>query len=395
MARTADAVIIGAGVMGASIAFHLAERGVRPLVLEQRQAASGSTGKSAAFIRMHYTNEAEARLAHFSFPYFREWEDRVGYRCGFQRTGFLCLVGPADAGKLERNVAMLQRIGVQTEAVAPGALRGLQSGLSVDDLGAAAWEPQSGYADPVATTHALLRRARERGARLEEGERVEAIRLDESGNARGVQTRTDRIDSPAVFSAAGCWSPGLLATAGVAVAIRPVRAQLAFFARPPAPPELLTFIDVAGGVYARPHGAELVLAGVGTGGQEAADPNRYREESDPDFVDQARGLLARRLPPMEHQPFVRGHAGLYDMSPDTRAILDQAPGANGLFFAVGFSGTGFKIAPAVGAGLAEWLTEGRPRSVDFQPFRLGRFSEGQPLESPDEYRVPERFGHRI
>ncbi len=395
MARTADAVIIGAGVMGASIAFHLAQRGVRPLVLEQHRAASGSTGKSAAFIRMHYTNEAEARLAHFSFPYFTEWEDRVGYRCGFQRTGFLCMVAAADAEKLRRNVTMLQRLGIRTEAVDPGALPELQPHLQVEDLGAAAWEPESGYADPVAATQALLRRAQERGARLEEGVRVEAIRV-EGGRACGVHTRNDQIDSPAVFSAAGCWAPALLASAGVAVDIRPVRAQLAFFARPPAlQAGLVSFIDAVGGVYARPHGADLVLAGVGTDRQATADPNRYREDSDPDVVAQALGLLTGRLPPMERQPFVRGHAGLYDMSPDTRAILDEAPDARGLFLATGFSGTGFKIAPAVGAGLAEWLTEGHPRSVDFRPFRLERFAEGQPLHGADEYSVPDHFGHRI
>ncbi len=395
MARTADAVIVGAGVMGASIAFHLAQRGARPLVLEQNRAASGSTGKSAAFIRMHYTNEPEARLAHYSFPSFAEWEDRVGYSCGFVRTGFLCLVRPADGDKLRRNVDMLRRLGVLTEVVQPVEIRELQPQLNTDDLGPAAYEPGSGYADPLATTQAFLRRAQDLGARVEEGVRVEAIRV-EGGRARGVLTRTDRIDSPVVVSAAGCWSQPLLASAGVAVDIRPTRAQVAFFARPA---ELkgghLMFIDLAGGVYARPHGPDLTLAGIGTWREERADPERYREENDPEFVDLARRTLAQRLPAIHSQAYKRGHAGLYDISPDTRAVLDEAPGAHGLFLATGFSGTGFKISPAVGAGLAEWITAGRPHSVDLKPFRLARFADGALIGGPDEYTVPAHFGHRL
>jgi sarcosine oxidase subunit beta len=395
MARTADAVIIGAGVTGASIAFHLAASGMRPLVLEQNRVASGSTGKSAAFIRMHYTNEPEARLAHFSFPYFREWADRVGHACGFARTGFLCLVRVEDGDKLRRNVAMLQRVGVETEVVEAPALNALQPHLSVEDLGPAAYEPASGYADPVATTQAFLRRAQDAGARLEEGTPVTAIRV-EGGRVRGVITRTDRVDAPVVFSAAGCWSQPLLAAAGVAVDIRPVRAQIAFFARPPAlKAGHLALIDAARGVYARPHGTDLTLAGIGTGQQERADPDRYQEGNDPQFVALARQTLAGRLPPVNGQPYRHGHAGLYDMSPDTRAILDRAPAIDGLFLATGFSGTGFKISPAVGAGLAEWATEGQPRSVDLTPFRLARFAEGAPIAGADEYTVPEHFGHRI
>jgi sarcosine oxidase subunit beta len=395
MARTADAVVIGAGVMGASIAFHLAARGLRPLVLEQNGVASASTSRSAAFVRMHYTNEPEARLAHFSFPYFAGWADRVGYDCHFTRTGFLCLVRPADGDKLRRNVAMLQGVGIDTDVLEPAAVGELQPHLSTDGIGPAAYEAKSGYADPVATTRALLRRAQERGARLEEGTRVETIRV-EGGRVRGVATQTDRIDSPVVVSAAGCWSQPLLQTAEVAVDIKPTRAQIAFFARPA---ELKTghvmLIDAAQGVYARPHGQDLTLAGIGTWRTELADPTQYREENDPEFVDLALKTLGIRFPAVLGQPYRRGHAGLYDMSPDTRAILDQVPSGSGLFLATGFSGTGFKISPAVGAGLAEWITEGATQSVDLHPFRLARFAEGALIGGPDEYEVPAHFGHRL
>jgi sarcosine oxidase subunit beta len=395
MGRAAEAVIIGAGVMGASVAFHLAAQGMRPLVLEQNGVASASTGKSAAFVRMHYTNEPEARLAHFSFPYFAQWPDRIGYACGFTRTGFLCLVRPADGDKLRRNVAMLRRLGVETEVLEAAAVGELQPHLNTDDIGPAAYEPLSGYADPIATTRALLRRAQELGARLEEGVRVAAIRM-EGGRVRGVTTSTDRIDSPVVVSAAGCWSQPLLQTAAVTIDIKPTRAQIAFFARPP---ELkvghLMFIDLALGVYARPHAQDLTLAGIGTWREERADPARYAEGNDREFVELAGATLASRLPVLRGQAFKRGHAGLYDMSPDTRAILDQVPAGSGLFIASGFSGTGFKIAPAVGAGLAEWITTGRTGSLDLHPFRLTRFAEGALIAGPDEYLVPGHFGHRL
>lgn len=395
MGRAADAVIIGAGVMGASVAFHLAAQGMRPLVLEQNGVASASTGKSAAFVRMHYTNAPEARLAHFSFPYFAQWADRVGYGCGFTRTGFLCLVRPADGDKLRRNVAMLRRLGVETEVLEAAAVGELQPHLNTDDIGPAAYEPLSGYADPIATTRALFRRAQELGARLEEGVRVEAIRMQD-GRVRGVATSTDRIDSPVVVSAAGCWSQPLLQTASVTIDIKPTRAQIAFFARPPAlKTGHLMFIDLAQGVYARPHAQDLTLAGIGTWREEHADPAHYREANDPEFIELAGATLASRLPALRGQAYRHGHAGLYDMSPDTRAILDQVPSGSGLFIASGFSGTGFKIAPAVGAGLAEWITAGRMSSVDFHPFRLARFAEGALIAGPDEYLVPAHFGHRL
>ena len=167
MNESADVVIIGAGVNGASLAFHLTRMGVRSvIVLEKRVAASGATGLSSGLVRMHYANEVEARLAWNSFPYFRHWDDIVGGDCGFTETGFIRTVAPKNNEKLRANVAMLQAIGIDTCLITPAELRDLAPTIWSEDLELAAYEPHSGYADPTATTLSLLRAAREDGAQL-------------------------------------------------------------------------------------------------------------------------------------------------------------------------------------------------------------------------------------
>jgi sarcosine oxidase subunit beta len=153
-------------------------------------------------------------------------------------------------------------------------------------------------------------------------------------------------------------------------------------------------IDLASGLYTRPHGDDLTLAGVGVADTAPANPERYREEPDPDFPARVMEKLGRRLPAMAGQPYARGSAGLYDMSPDTRAIIDRAPGVDGLYLAAGFSGTGFKKSPAVGLGLAELIVEGQARTVDLHPFRYRRFAEGD-TDWGDEYELPVEWGHRF
>jgi sarcosine oxidase subunit beta len=397
MQRTADVVVVGAGVMGASVAFHLVRAGVRQvLVLEKTGIAAGATGKSAGFIRMHYTNEPEARMAIASFPTFQHWADAVGGDCGFTRTGFVMTVRPEDADALRANVAMLQRLGAKTEVVSAADLRGVAPALATDDLTVAAYEPESGYGDPVATTRAYLSRAQALGAGLEVGAEVLALRI-RAGRIAGVETTRGPVDAPTVVLLTGPWTPRLLRTADSDLAISPHRAQLAAFRRPAAlAAGHPMVIDGAIGCYFRPTGDQLTLVGVGLWeGKGPADPDTYDEGIDPEFLAAARHKLARRIPAMADAPYVRGHAGIYDVSPDTRAILDEVPTVRGLFVAAGFSGTGFKKAPAVGACMGELILDGRARTVDIHPFRWSRFAENDPIRGQHEYRLPADFGHRI
>ncbi|MBI4639573.1 MAG: FAD-binding oxidoreductase [Candidatus Tectomicrobia bacterium] len=395
--RTADVVIIGAGVMGCSLAFHLTRAGMKDvMILEKKHVAAGGTGKSGALVRMHYTNEPEARMAFASLTYFQNWKDIVGGECGFTKTGFIMTVTPENAEKLRKNVEMLKGIGIKTEVITAQDLRELQPFCHVDDLTLAAYEPESGYADPKATTYAFLHKAQEMGATLHEGVAVTKIRV-EGHRVVGVETTDGSIDSPRVVLMAGPWSGRLAKTSGVEISIQPRRAQIAFFKRAP---ELarghFVFIDGAQGSYFRPHGGELTLAGVGVWEKAPIlDPDHYDEKNDPDFIEAAKRKLSARLPPMAQSAYERGHAGLYDISEDTRAILDRAPGVDGLYLATGFSGTGFKKSPAVGACISELILEGKAKTVDIHPFRFSRFAENDPIQGKYEYRLPADFGHKI
>ena len=203
MTETADVVIVGGGVNGVSIAYALAARGVGRVVLcEQAALANGASGRSSALIRMHYTNEWDARLAFASFPVFRHWPEIMGGPAVFTHTGFVNVVAPAYADALGKNVEMLRGIGVNTTALTAGELHALQPFANVDDIGAAAWEPESGYADPAGTVEGFRRRASELGARILQWTPVRKILRRES-RVTGVETSAGRIDAGAVVVAAG------------------------------------------------------------------------------------------------------------------------------------------------------------------------------------------------
>jgi sarcosine oxidase subunit beta len=393
----AEAIIIGAGVMGASLAFHLTGAGMKQVtILDKVGLCGGMTAKSGALVRMHYTNEPEARLALASLSYFQHWHDMVGGECGFRQTGFILTVPPDNAERLRKNVAMLQGIGVHTSVINPQELRELQPFTQVDDLALVAYEPESGYADPRATATAFMQQAQRQGAILREGVAVHAIRLSVE-RVVGVETSDGRFDAPIVVVMAGPWSDRLLKTAGVECPLTPQRAQIAFYHRPPSlATGHMVFIDGALGTYFRPHGDDLTLIGVGQWKSEPRpDPDHYNEANDPDFIPAAKAKAARRIAALQQGKYARGHAGIYDVSPDSRAILDRAPGIEGLYMAAGFSGTGFKIAPAVGACLSELIIQGQAKLVDISPFRLSRFQENQPIHGRYEYVFPEDFGHRM
>lgn len=397
MPQTAEVIIIGAGVMGSSLAFHLTRAGMtKVLVVDKHGLCGGMTARSGALVRMHYTNAPEARLAFASLSYFQHWHDIVGGACGFTRTGFIMTVSPVNAERLRHNVAMLQGLGVNTRVITAQELRDLQPACQVGDLALAAYEPESGYADPRATTTAFMQRAQQQGATLREGLMVTALRTA-GGRVVGVDTTDGPIDAPVVVVMAGPWSDRLLKTAGIAFPITPQRAQIAFYDRPAALAQgHMVFIDGALGTYFRPHGQDLTLIGVGQWQQEAPpDPDAYNEANDPDYIPAARAKAGQRFLALAQATYARGHAGVYDVSPDSRAILDRAPGIDGLYMAAGFSGTGFKISPAVGACMAELITQGQATFADITPFRLRRFEENQPIQGAHEYILPEGFGHRV
>ena len=386
MSDTADVVVVGGGVNGASIAYALAARRVRVVLVEQGALASGASGRSSALVRMHYTNEWDARLAWASFPVFRDWPERMGGPPVFTRTGFLNVVGPPHAEHLRRNVEMLQRIGVKTSAITPAELRDLQPFANVDDIGAAAYEPESGYANPAETVEGFRRRAVELGARILQWTRVTRIDRTES-QVRGVETSAGRIDAGSVVVAAGAWSRRLCDEIGLHLPARPKAIDTVAVARPPALREPhMVFIDNVQGNYFRPEAGGLTLVGVPC--QEwDIDPDTLGTGLPPHAAALGAQLLTHRIPAMERATLARGYRAFDGYSADRHAILGPVDGIDGLYLATAFSGSGFKIAPAVGACLAELITEGRARTVDIGAFGLRRFAEGRTVEGPHPYAV--------
>jgi sarcosine oxidase subunit beta len=383
MADHADAVIVGAGVHGASLAFHLAEAGIRPLVVERATAAGGATGRSSGLVRMHYDVPEDAKLAWLSHAYFASWADRVGGEAGFVRTGFVQIVPPEEVPALRANVAMQQALGIDTQLIGPDAVREQLPGAIVDDVEVAAWEPQSGYADPSLTTTSLLAAAQARGARLMTRTTAIAVRTDRD-RVVGVESSRGPFDAPIVVIAAGAWSVPLAASAGLELPVQVWRHDVAYLRRPAAIERHPVLIDFANSMYARPEGEHLTLVALEDGNPLGGSPDAPVDAAAHGFLEKAAARLAQRWPVMNEAGLHSAHSGQDGITPDMHPIIGPA-GPAGLYLDTGFSGTGFKIAPAVGAALAQLIAEGRSRDVDLGIYRFERFAAGELIAGEHPY----------
>jgi sarcosine oxidase subunit beta len=385
MTDTADVVIIGGGVIGTSIAFALASIGVKQVTLLEKSAlASGASGRSSALVRMHYTNEEDARLAWASYPVFRDWTDRMGGPPVFRRTGMLAVVGHQDAEALRSNVEMLRGIGIDTVTVSPAEIKALQPFVNVDDIGAAAYEPTSGYASPADVVEGFRRRAQELGAVIRQWTPVTRIIRSESA-VIGVDTPSGHIDAGAIVLAAGAWAPRLCREVGIALDARPKALDTMLVTRPPAlaKPHMV-FIDHVLGTYFRPESDVLTIVGVPCQVWDI-DPDTMPTGLPPSAPAEGAQILTHRIPAMDGAELARGYRAFDCYSPDRHAILGAVKGIDGLYLATAFSGSGFKIAPAVGTCMAELITEGRAKSVDIGAFRPERFAEGRRIAGRHPY----------
>lgn len=382
---SADVVVIGGGANGTSTAYNLAALGVGKVTLvERRHLAAGATGKSGALVRMHYTNEPEARLAFESLKVFHDFESLVGGACGFERVGFVQIVPPGYEQALMRNVERHRKIGIKASVISREEIKLLLPGCHVDDIGAAAYEPDSGFADPNATTFAFAAAARRLGVSIETD--CEATRVvTRSGRVAAVETARGRFDTPVVVIAAGAWATRLLEPLGLDFGLAPHRVQVSIFRWPPGfDRRHCAVIDAIHRSWMRPEGSTATLIGVELG-TEHVDPDGFGEGVDQPYVARCREKLVARFPVFGEAPMRGGWAGMIMMSPDGRPIIDQIPSVPGLYGMLGDSGTSFKTAPAIGKCLAEWIVYGKPRTVDLTPFRSTRFAEGQPWHDKDNY----------
>ena len=389
---TAEVVVVGGGIVGSAVALNLARLGVRGVVvLERDHVAAHASSLSAGLVRTHYSNAPEARLALAGLRWFERWDELVGGDSGFVRTGLLNLVGRSDHEKLRANVRVLQEVGVDTALIGPEELVELEPDIQVAEDELAAYEPRSGYANPGATTRSLADAARREGVDVREGVRVLAVRV-QGDRVTGVETPAGPIAAPRVVLANGAWSVPLAAAVGVDLPVEPVAVRLTFVARPsamrPGPAGHAVVLDRAYGGYTRPDGDAASLVGLTTYRPPLADPDDYRLERDPAFEALALRQVAARFPSFAGAPFARAHSGPIDTTPDLCAIIDRVE-PEGLYLAVGMSGSGFKKGPAIGACVAELIVHGEARTAPIRDFRLSRFREGQPIVSAGYEVVPE------
>jgi len=299
------------------------------------------------------------------------------------------IVKPHNLERMKANVAMMRALGIETRLIANDELAELAPYMVTDDFSLAAYEPQSGYADPYMTATGIAQAAKRLGARIMQGVEVTGVDV-RGGKVQGVQTTAGPIAAPVVINAAGPWGAKVAAMAGVELDITPALHQPAILETPSdLPTPHLTFIDRINGVYGRPETGGLTLAGSSGGEHNGVirqdELDAYRESIDPDIQYRVLESLCQRIPRMTSSPVRRGHVGVEGYTPDGHAYLGPAPDIVGFFLATGMSGHGFKEGPAIGQTMAELVVGGQTDVVDISPLRVTRFEEGQPYRGPYAY----------
>lgn len=368
--RAADIVVIGAGAIGAGIAYHLSRRGARDVVvLERDVVGAGSTSKAAGGIRVQFGTRVEIEFSQRGIAFFKRFEDEMGVPCDFHQEGYLFVVTDEPTlARFHTNVALQRSLGADVRIIAPDDARALVPSLVVDDAIAAVWGPTDGYASPNDVVQAYATQARARGVRIIEETPVTGLRV-ERGRVTAVETPAGAIAARLVINAAGPWAPLVGHMAGLELPVDPRRRHIfvtdAFDGvRHPLP--LVT--DTGSGFYCRSEQGAILMSPGDIGAATA-----YEAEVDWGALEGAVEKAVRRIPALEGARVRHAWAGLRPLTPDGRAILDWAPGIEGLFLAVGFCGHGFQHSFAVGETVTEWLLDGRPR-VDCSDLRLGRFA---------------------
>jgi len=383
---TADVIILGAGVMGASIAFHLALRKAGKIVIiDKGHVGQGGSGRSSALIRMHYSYPPEVQLALVSLRMFENWRDVVGEEGDFRKTGFVRIVHPGETGRLKQNVEMQQRLGVNVRLIDRCELRQLEPDWAVDEVELAAYEPDSGYGDGAGVANGFLTRARELGVAYLSKTEVRDF-LVENGQVRGINTDHGAIAAPVVVAATGPWTRPLFQKIGIDLPIETEYHQVAILRNAPdMKGGGCACIDSVSATYFRSDGQDKFLIGDFYG-QRGADPDNFPQRASDDGLEEIIDRASRRVPKLENAEVMRGVTGVYDMTPDSRPLLGEVPGVAGLHICAGFSGMGFKISPAIGLVMSELLLDGRGKTVDISSFYPERFAAGKPIRAEFEYK---------
>jgi glycine/D-amino acid oxidase-like deaminating enzyme len=389
MPSSADVVIVGGGVVGSSVAYHLREAGCqgRIVVIERDDTyARASSNLAMGGIRQQFTLEANVRMVQYSVAFYRDLNRRAAvtntsHRVSFHQRGYLFLADAACAERLTRRYEAMRSAGAHVERVRRDEMRQRLPDASLDDIEFGVFGPDDGYADPKAVLRAMRRIAEAAGVEYILGE-VRAIRRTKN-RVTGVAFGTDSIDTPVVVNAAGPFAGRLADLAGVALPVLPVRQQLFRCELPRRWEYRFPMVVDPSGLHWRHDDAVL----PGEPDRIVLARTKHDETPGENFTcDAARWAadfypsLVRRMPSFAGLTPVDAWAGLYEMTPDHNPIIGRHPDADGFFLANGFSGHGLMMAPATGKSLAELITVGTARTIDVSDFAFDRFHTGALLD---------------
>lgn len=371
-AQRADAIIVGGGCIGTSIAWHLTRRGRKPVLFEKGLLGAGNTGRSAGGIRAQFTSEVNVRMSLYSIAFFERFQELVGMDAEFHQCGYLFLATtPALEKHFGERVEFQRRLGVEVSLLSPAQVAGRWPFLRTDDVRNATHSMKDGFAGPYEVTVAFGQAARRGGAVLHEEAEVTGI-VAKDGAVRGVRTSLGEFTSDIVIVAAGPDTPALLEPLGVHVPITPYRRHLYMTEKfDEIPEDIPLTIDSGSGLYFRKETGGIMMGMV-----DKDDPPTTSMNVDDAYLEKLVEAALARVPCLERANIMNGWAGLYDSTPDHHAVLGAVEDLRGLIVAVGFSGHGFMHCPAVGAALAELVVDGAPRCVDISPLSLQRFAAG-------------------
>ena len=369
---TAPVVIIGAGCIGASIAYELGRRGVKDVVVVEKEpfAGAGSTSKAAGGIRAQFSTPLNVRISMMSIARFKTFREEMETDPVFFPVGYLFLLGDSESwATFQRQADMQRSLGLPVQTLSPEGAREIVPELNIEDLLGATFCLDDGLGNPHEVTQSYVSRARQLGAVFHFGDAAQGLVMDR-GRVTGVRTTSGTISAPMVVNAAGPHAAEVAAWAGVDLPVKAVRRHC--FTTEPLPmarESLPMIVDMKSGVYMHRESGGLLL-----GYANPEEPEGFNLSVNWDLLERIVEPAMHRVPALEAAEVSNGWAGPYETTPDHNSVLGPPLGVEGLMLANGFSGHGFMHAPAVGQLITEWIVDGKP-SLDLSPLRLERFAE--------------------
>ncbi len=376
--QTADIVIIGAGIVGSSIAYHLTAAGCRNVLVIERESSTGkgSTGKSMGGVRAQFSTPVSIQMSLYSIPFYASFEERLGFPCDYRPQGYLfCATSEHHMAYLRANYSQQVKMGLKKARLVTGdEIRGMFPQLRGGDIVGGSFCSTDGFVDPYSAMTGFMTWACDHGVTLWKSTLITGIQRDANGIA-GIETSRGPVTTRKVVNCAGAWAASVAALVGIELPVQPLRRMLVpsepFDDFPHTAPMI---VDMSNGFHFRPEARGFLLAW-----NDPEETPGFKTEFDPAFIEKILTRAADRVPSFANLPInpKRAWAGLYEMTPDHHPILGEAPGVPGFFLANGFSGHGVMHAPATGKILSDLILTGKTDLIDASLLGLSRFAEGK------------------